>query len=131
MKNKLFSVLSLAGMFTMLALFSSGCVAVVAGGAGAGGAAYAMGDLKTQMKASPQQVQSAIVGAGEALGLHSISRSGDELDGKYIFRTASDKKVTISYEVIGDGLVETQIRVGTFGDESLSLRIKDAIEQRL
>lgn len=119
--------------FLMLPLLaaSSGCVAVVAGGAAAGGTAYVMGELKTDVEATPKQLRSAIVAGTKDLGLQSISGAGDELQGNYVYRTAADKKVTVRYEMLGDQSAELRIRVGTFGDESMSMRIHDAITKRL
>lgn len=118
-------------MIAAATILSSGCVAMVAGGAAAGGTAYVMGELKVDIEASPSQLRSAIKGAGKDLNLQSISAAGDELDGEYIFRTAGDEKVTIRYQVKTDKIAELGIRVGTFGDRSMSVRINQAIERRL
>lgn len=117
-------------MLTAFALISSGCIAVVAGSA-VGGTAFVLGDLEVYVDGSPKEVRSAIVAAGKDLKLRSISGTGDELNGLYIFRTAQDDKVTIKYEVISDSLVKLNIRVGNFGDESLSHRINQAIQKHL
>ena len=115
----------------LVSLNTTGCVAVLAGGAAAGGTAYVMGDLEAQVDASPRALQSAIVGAGKDLKLNYISGSGDELAGKYVFRNAADDKITIRYEVITNKTSELSIRVGTFGDKAMSLRLHDTILKRL
>lgn len=112
-------------------LSSSGCVAILAGGAAGGGTAYALGDLEVTLSATAKQAQVAIQRGASDLGLRKISGSGDELEGKYVFRTAADKKVTVSYGALSPGMVELEIRVGTFGDEGFSQRIYDAIQKRL
>ena len=129
MKKRLLLCL-LVPMLTAFALISSGCIAVVAGSA-VGGTAFVLGDLEVDVDGSPKEVRSAIVAAGKDLKLRSISGTGDELNGLYIFRTAQDDKVTIKYEVISDSLVKLNIRVGNFGDESLSHRINQAIQKHL
>ncbi len=126
-----FPKLLLALMLTSASIFSTGCVAILAGGAAAGGTAYVMGELKVDIEATPAQIRSAITGAGDELNLRSISGAGDEIEGEYTFRTAGDEKVTIRYEVKTDNFAELRIRVGTFGDRSKSVRINDAIQNRL
>lgn len=110
---------------------TSGCVAVVAGGAAAGGTAYVMGELKTDVDGTPKQLRSAIIDGTQSLGLRTISGSGDELQGNYVYRTAADKKVTVRYDMATDQTAELRIRVGTFGDEAMSMRIHEAITRRL
>jgi hypothetical protein len=112
-------------------LCTSGCVAIVAGGAAAGGTAYMLSDLEVIVEAPPAKVRSAIVSGTKSLGLAEVSGNGDELQGKYIYRTAADKKVTIIYNAESDNLVELKIRVGTFGDEAMASRIYQAIQGRL
>lgn len=124
--NLLFVAVALA-----TSVVSTGCVAIVAGGAAAGGTAYAMGDLKGPVEASPKELRSAIVAGTNDLGLRRISGAGDELEGKYVYRTGADEKVTIRYKAVSDELLEMFIRVGTFGDESMSLRISEAIRSHL
>ena len=118
-------------MLASASIVSSGCVAVVAGGAAAGGTAYVMGELKVDADATPAQIRSAIERAGKDMNLRRISGSGDELAGKYTYRTAADEKVTIRYEAKTENYAELAIRVGAFGDRSMSVRINDAIQRRL
>lgn len=124
------SIFAFLSLFILTA-FSGGCVAVVAGGAAAGGTAYVMGDLQAQVESSAQNLQLAIVKAGDDLNLRRISGEADLLTGKYIFRTGTDQKVTIKYEVVTDNISKMSIRVGTFGDESISQRIYQAINRNL
>ena len=112
------------------AFHTTGCVAVVAGGA-VGGTAYLLGDLTVELETTPKHLREAVLGAGEELGLRKESGSGDELAGKYVFRNAKDEKITVSYEAQTASFITMKIRVGTFGDEAQSLRISDAIKQQL
>lgn len=110
---------------------ASGCIALAAGGAAAGGTAYVMGELKVPVEASPERLQSAIRAAGEDLSLRKIQESADGLSGKFVYRTGDDRKITIRYEEEGKDMLEMKIRVGTFGDQSMSMRINDAIQGHL
>lgn len=109
----------------------TGCVAIVAGGAAAAGTAYALGDLEFHVDATAKQVGAAIIAGGRDVRLSYISGAGDELTGKYLFRTADDQKVTVSYKRKSDIFITVSIRVGNLGDEALSRQISKAIQQRL
>jgi len=117
-------------LFTIL-LNSTGCVAIVAGGGAGSGTAYALGDLNVTLEATPAKRRSAIQRGAADIGLKQISGSGDELEGKYVFRTGADRKVTVAYEASTSQAMQLSIRVGTFGDEDLSQKIYSAIKKRL
>ena len=130
MKNRCaFFVLSL--VITLFCLQSTGCVAIVAGGAAAGGTAYVMGDLEVPVNASAKEVGRAIVAGGKDAKLIYISGAGDDLTGKYLFRTADDRKVTIKYERMSAVYIKIRIRVGNFGDQALSREVDQAIQRHL
>lgn len=120
-----------ACLLAVLSLQQTGCVAILAGGAAAGGTAYAMGELKVQVSASPKKLQSAIVKAGRELGLVAVSGAGDAMTGKYEFRNAKGDKIVVTYEVQGTDLCEMRIRIGNFGDEVLSRQLDHAIQKHL
>ena len=130
MYKSFLSVIS-AIIISFSCLQTTGCVALVVGGAAAGGTAYVLGDLKVQVEATPKEMRSAITRAGKHLGLNMVSGSGDELTGKYTFRNAKDEKIVIKYEAKTSTLIDMSIRVGNFGDEALSRRIDQAIQRRL
>ncbi|MDP4878730.1 MAG: DUF3568 domain-containing protein [Opitutales bacterium] len=130
MKNTYFRlVLSL--VIAAFGLQSTGCVAIVAGGAAAAGTAYALGDLEFHVDASAKQVGAAIIAGGRDMRLNYISGAGDELAGKYSFRTADDRKVTITYKRKSDIFITVSIRVGNLGDEEITQQISQAIQKRL
>jgi hypothetical protein len=131
MIRKIHSLLWACLLLPAMALFFSGCVAVVAGGAAAGGTAYALGDLTVPVDASPQALERAIERGGQDLGLRYISGSGDETAGEYLFRNAQDRKVTVKYSRMSPVYLEMSIRVGTFGDEQISMSLKESIEKYL
>ncbi|MBT62603.1 DUF3568 family protein [Coraliomargarita sp. SDUM461003] len=109
----------------------SGCVAIVAGGAAAGGTAYALGDLTVAVDASSEQLEQAIRNGARDLGLQFINGSGDQTAGKYLFRNASDQKITVSYRTKSPVYYEMSIRVGTFGDEAIASSLSQSIQKYL
>jgi hypothetical protein len=112
-------------------VYFSGCVAIVAGGAAAGGTAYVLGDLSVPVQASSEQLERAIKRGAQDLGLQFINGSGDTTAGKYVFRNADDQKITVSYKTKSPVYYEMSIRVGTFGDEAISMQLNQAIQKRL
>lgn len=112
-------------------LLSTGCVAVVAG-AGAGAAvAYVRGDLDATVNAS---MEKAVKAANAALGdlkFAKVSENKDALQAILVARTAADKRVEIRVEKIGDSVAKVKIRVGVFGDETLSLAILEKLKANL
>lgn len=130
MKKKIRSLLLIC-LLPLAAFLLSGCVAVAVGGAAAVGTSYALGDLTVPILASPEELQEAIKRGGRDEGLQYIKGSGDETSGEYIFRNAEDRKVTVSYQPKSPVYLEMSIRVGTFGDEPISISLKEAIEKHL
>ena len=125
---------SLTTLFVSLiaaALFS-GCAAVVVGGAaGAGVYAYVRGEMKGQESRSLDQTWSATQAAMKDLQFSVSSQQKDALQARLIARTALDKKIEINLTKVSDTITEVRIRVGTFGDQTLSQTIVQAIEKRL
>ncbi len=112
--------------------FTSGCVAVAAAGAAGGTVAYLRGDLETAFHAPIEKVQQATAQALQSdLKLHMISTNQDALSGKYVARTAKDERIVITLSSRSPELTEMTIRVGIFGNEDLSRRVLNAIEERL
>lgn len=115
----------------MLAL-TAGCVAVAVGAAaGAGTYAYVSGVLKSTESASLDRTWTAAQGALKELEFPIISRQKDALEAELVARTSSDKKITIKLKKLSDTATEVRIRVGTFGDESMSLAVLEKIRKRL
>lgn len=120
-----------AGTAVLLAL-TTGCVAVAVGAAaGAGTYAYIKGELKSTESASLERTWSATQGAMKDLQFVVTSQKKDALEAELIARNASDKKITVSLKKISDTATEVRIRVGSFGDESLSRVILEKIKHRL
>ena len=115
----------------VMLLQTSGCGTISAGGADAGGAVYAMGDLKVHVKDLPGNLQTAIVKGGRELGLVAVSGVGDATAGKYAFRNARGDSIVITYTRQTMSVCEMSIRVGRMGDEGLSRQVNRAIQRHL
>ena len=114
-----------------LAAAMSGCVAVVAGAAGAGAVAWVRGELQATVDASFETTARAAKHAIEQLKFARVSENEDALMSTIVARTSDDKKVEIKVSKVADHAAKVQIRVGTFGDESVSLAILDKIKANL
>lgn len=125
---------SLITLFTTVvaAVLLSGCAAVIIGGAaGAGTYAYIRGEMKGNENATLDRTWSATLAAMKDLEFTVMTQQKDALQGRLVARTALDKKIEINVTKISDNLTEIRIRVGTFGDQTLSHTIVQSIEKRL
>ena len=131
MKSIKYLITPLLGLALLL---QTGCALVLIGGgaaAGIGGYAYVKGELKAVEKNSLDKVWEASLAAMQDLEFPVTSQSKDALTGKLTARTAKDKKVSIELKALPDSSTEIKVRVGTFGDEALSLVIMDKIKKHL
>ena len=113
----------------------TGCLAAAAVGggavAGAGTIAYIKGELKSTEGYPFMTVWDATVKAVEQLEFIVVNKVNDAISGKYEVVTADNKTVHIDVKRIGDNITEIKIRVGTFGDESLSRFILNKIQSNI
>jgi len=109
----------------------SGCVAVLAGAAGAGTVAWVQGRLDAALDANFDKAEHAVDVAIGQLQFAKVSEKKDALTAIFIARTAEDKKIHIEVSRVGDVTSRVVIRVGTFGDEAKSLAILDKIKANL
>lgn len=109
----------------------SGCVAVLAGAAGAGTVAWVEGRLDSTLNASLDDAERASGLAIKQLQFAMISEKKDALTADLKARTAEDKKIDIKVIRVTDKTSKIQIRVGLMGDEGQSLVILDKIKQNL
>lgn len=121
------------GAMTALLAMGSGCALVVVGGAAAaaGGYVYVKGEVKSTESVSLEQARKATLAAMKDLQYPVISQSNDALSVELITRNASDTKITIRLAKLYETTTEIRIRVGSFGDETLSRLILDKIKKRL
>ncbi len=110
---------------------TSGCVAIVAG-AGAGAAvAYVRGDLDASLDASVEKALGAVNKAVTQLQFAKVSEKKDALQAIVVARNAADKRIEIRVDKVTEASSKVKIRVGTFGDEALSVTILEKIKANL
>lgn len=121
------------GMLAMIAasLVWVGCAAIVVGGATGAGVAYSMGALKTVENTTVEKSYIAAQSALKQLEFQETLVSKDAIEASVEGETSAGKSVTIRIKRITDQATEIRIRVGTFGDESLSRLILEKIRAKL
>jgi hypothetical protein len=110
----------------------SGCALFVVGaaaGAGAAGYAYVNGEMKSTESVPLDQAWSATLSAVKDLDFPVINQSKDAAGAQLTVRNASDDKIAINLKTVSDKATEIRIRVGTFGDKTLSDHILDKIRR--
>ena len=114
-----------------VAVLQTGCVLFVAGAAAAAGVgtyAYVNGELKGSEAVSLDKAWDASQAAMKDLEFPITTKSKDALQAELTARNSADKKIVIALKKVSDGATEIRIRVGTFGDESLSQLILEKIK---
>jgi hypothetical protein len=101
----------------------------VGGAAGAGTVAYLKGELKTNEDVPINTLFDATIAAMKEMGLTVKKFEKAASSAQFIALTADDKTITIKLKKRNDYLTEITIRVGTFGDESLSKKILEEIRK--
>ena len=109
----------------------TGCVAVVAAGAAGTGVAWYSGRLEANLDHNLDTVFAAAQKSLNQLEFANISNKRSSVDARLVSRTALDKKVEITLEKVTDRSTKVIIRVGIFGDETLSMSILDKIKAAL
>jgi hypothetical protein len=109
----------------------TGCVAVMAAGAAGTGVAWYRGQLEANLDQNIEAVFAASQKALRQLEFARISDKKSAIDAQLVARTALDKKVEITLEKVTDRSTKVMVRVGLFGDETLSMSIMDKIKAEL
>ncbi len=110
-------------------MMNSGCALLVGGAAGAGTVAYLKGELKTNEDVPINKLFDATRAALKEMGL-TVQKFEKAVDSaQFTAMTADDKTIKINLKKRNDYLTELSIRVGTFGDESLSKKILEEIRK--
>ncbi|GAB4270486.1 MAG TPA: hypothetical protein DIU37_04200 [Opitutae bacterium] len=131
MKKSYPKLLVVALMSFASAFFMAGCTALLVGGAAAGTVAYVNGELKKTEDGTVKDLADATSDAFKNLGYKQISSNYDKTSGELIARTSTDDKVTVKLTKKTKDTTEVSIRVGTFGDQDISLSVLEAIEKEL
>ena len=91
----------------------------------------AEGVLRSALTGTMPEVVNATTATLEDLELVGVDSTVDRLKGKITARMAVGTKVGINLETVDADTVSIRIKVGTFGDRSISMQILRNIEQRL
>jgi hypothetical protein len=118
------------GLLLGLAGLSTGCLAVAAGGAAGGTAAYAYGDTETTLDAEPEAVVEAARATFKAMEIATVGFSHHGKQRQLKGRTTNDESVKVTVEPRGEA-TKIWIRVGFFGDAPLSQQILSRVKDRL
>ncbi len=123
--------LLLTSLLGLSLLINSGCPALLLGGAaGAGSVAYITGELKSTEEVPMSRAWRATQKTMNDLGFAITSMEKNAFYGQITAVGAGDKKVKVKLERQSDKLTGIKIRVGMFGDESLSMQILQKIRKR-
>lgn len=104
---------------------------LIACSTGQSGVKNRFGTITATLAASPQAVATAAAETLEAMDLILISNQATGVDGRVVARTARDDSVTVDVKSGGQNVSNVEIRVGSFGNEAMSLTILEGIQQRL
>ncbi len=129
------------GIWCLLLLFlgmsSTGCALFVAAGAGAavgvGASEYIGGELKQAYAAPMEKTWNASLAAVDQLNWKSTEKYIDNLDRNRVIKgkTLEGKDFQISLEAMAKDVTMAKVRIGIFGDESLSKKVQSAIAGNL
>jgi len=89
------------------------------------------GDISGYIDALPPQVVAAAEAVAKDMELTIDHASSSQLDGEVRVRTAKGKKIKVDINRYGDNISAVNIKVGTFGDQRLSLQYYNAIRAKL
>jgi len=113
------------------ALYFSGCSSTVINGNGTTNTyIYSGGTMKGTENVSLDQAWSATQAAIKDLEFTVINQQKDALAARLTARTALDRKVEVELRRISDNLTEVRVHAGSFGDQSLSYTVVQAIQKR-
>ena len=124
MRVKVFLLVQVA---LAVAVLCQGCWVVVAGAGAAGAVAYAKGDLQAVESHDVDAVYAATKKAIADIGLVVVADSKTEV----VARDSSDRKITIRLTPAAENATRLSIRVGVFGDETMSNFIYGKIHDNL
>ncbi len=129
------------GIWCLLLLFlgmsSTGCALFVAAGAGAavgvGASEYIGGELKQAYAAPMEKTWNASLAAVDQLNWKSTEKYIDNLDQNRVIKgkTQEGKDFQISLEAMAKDVTMAKVRIGIFGDESISKKVQNAIAGNL
>ena len=128
--NRAMRVLGLLLVMGIILTSQSGCL-VAAAGAAAGTVAYVKGDLGAIVDGNVEQTFAAAKAAVEELGMPILTAYSSGQEGHVEARHGTDNKVTVNITGQTEKASKVSIRVGTFGNESVSQQVLDKIKANL
>lgn len=128
MTRKFASLLLFIPLFTL-----TSCVVplLIAGGAGAGGYAYANGSLSRVFDKGFSRSIGAVKSTLKSRGMPVVKMSKEENRAKIKSEFADGKKVTVTIKKVDNKSTQIGIRVGVVGDKTRSINLMKGIERRL
>ena len=116
-------------------LLNNGCPAIfvgaaAGGAAGAGTVAYIGGELKSIEEVSLSRAWNATQQAMDDMKFHIADKGKDAFDAELSATGANGKQIKVALKKISNTRTEIRIRIGTFGDKSLSQQILETIKKR-
>jgi hypothetical protein len=124
------SVLSVA-LLGLVLMTQSGCL-VAAAAAGTGAAVvYSKGDKDFTADATVAQCMSAAASTMQDLKYNIEKNESSASDGEIFARSATDRSVKIHVTYLADKSTRVNIKVGTWGDETITQQIWDTMRTYL
>ena len=128
---KILSYVTSVAVMAFLLATQTGCL-FAAGAAGAVAIVkYLDGDLDASVDAPPVRTVEAAKMAVQELQIKVATAQSSSLDGQLVAYTATDTKVKIKVNQLTEQSSKVTIRVGTWGDKDMSLRILEKIKAHL
>lgn len=128
-------ILKNIGLLLMLVVgvvVNCGCIALFVGAAaGAGGYAWAQGDLEKEFNTSAERLHKAVVSGLKHLDLPVKDDNHDRLSARVTTEFADGQAVAIHVSAITERSAKLKIRVGVFGSKQRSEMILTAIQKGL
>ena len=128
--RRLFILLAALTVAFSPALFT-GCAVLLGGAVVAGTVAFVQGSLESHLAASVPQAADAVHRAIYSMKLTPMGRTGDNSDMTFQARDVQGQKIKIRLEPEGRKVTKVTIRVGNFGDETLSRALLEEIDRQL
>lgn len=122
-----FRIQSVLGIFfvVLAMLFVAACKT------GEPGVRNQAGTVTTRLDHPPDVIVTATKKAVDELKLTLISSKATKLDGEVVARTAQGENVVVTVERETDTISKVWIRVGTTGDQDVSMTLLDKIKENL
>ena len=89
------------------------------------------GAINAYVDALPPQVVAAAENVAKDMELTVDSAASSQLDGRFRAHTAQGKSIKVDVARYGDNISSVSIKVGTWGDESMSLDYLAAMKKKL